>query len=194
MNIIDNVSITASSIEEQFDKNHLVLVSADSEEQPIKTWKCKVVNDAARKSIIEGGHLEDIDGRVFAFKTSHRPAASFLNFHFLISLLLNKRDRVEGCDLYLQSLPTERSFNTPGRWMRNSMLLVLAKMAGDVDPEGLAFCFGEPNVSTFVAETKIEGLQEKEVARLCMKTKGGGEGDEERDWDEDKDDDEEDDE
>lgn len=96
---------------------------------------------------------------------------------------MNKRDRVEGCDQYLQTLIAKRPFNTPGKWIRSSMLLVLAKLAGDMDPEGLAFCLGEPNVSTFVALTKMDGLEEMEAARLCLGAKGDGK--EDNKWDDD---------
>lgn len=113
---------------------------ANPTEQPIDKWKIKLINISARKSPLDFGILVDLDNRILDFKTSFRPAATFLYFHFVRSLLVNKKDKVNDCDQYIQTLSTKRSFNTPDSWMRNLMLLMLAKIVGDVDPNNLAFC------------------------------------------------------
>ena len=169
--------MTSGVFEEHFEKNHIVLVPADPKK--ITQWRLKVVNESARNKSVDFGKLCDYDDQILEFKTEFRPAASFL------SLLVNRRDRVNGCDKYYLELTTKKLFNTFGKWVRDSMLLVFIKMTDDVDSEDLAFCLGEPDVATSVAEEKMDELEELEVARLCLPLK---DGDEDEDTDEEEED------
>ena len=109
-------------------------------------------------------NLKALDGKEPSFKNDHRPASRFLYYHFVITLLRNKRDRQPGCDKFAVELPTGRPFATIGRYMRESMLLVLAKNAGDLNPEEEARLLGGGG-ETFVEEAKLTDSEESEVAR-----------------------------
>jgi hypothetical protein len=69
------------------------------------------------------------------FKNDEKPAARFLYFRFVVTLLLLKRDRIEHHSDYITELPTKKPFTTPRRYLRHSMLLTLIKNAGDYNGE-----------------------------------------------------------
>ena len=111
--------------------------------------------------------LKELDGKEVVFKNNNRPASRFLYYHFVVTLLRNKRDRQQGWERYLVDLPTGRPFATIGRYLRESMLLALAKMAGDLDAaEEVKLLGGEGE--TFVEAEKLLEVEEEEVARRAL--------------------------
>ena len=66
------------------------------------------------------------------FKNEARPAARFLYYHFVVTLLRNKLYRTERYAHHLNTLSTGRPFATMGVYLRKSMLLTLARKAGDL--------------------------------------------------------------
>lgn len=125
--------------------------------------------------------LGEIDGRRLIFKIDNRPVARFLYFHFIVILLLNKRDRQPDWRKYLAELPTKKPFATSGRYLRNSMLLTLAKSAGDMDPTEQALLLGEVGQETFEGEEQLQREEEQEIGRrifAARETEDDGDGDE----------------
>ena len=123
------------SVERAFDKVVFVLLPVDSEEQPIKRWKIQLINDSAVDTDMGRTTLKSLNGTEVDFKTEARPASRFLYYHFVVSLLRNKLYRQPGWETYLTELPTGRPFATPGKYLRESMLLTLARHAGNLTKE-----------------------------------------------------------
>lgn len=77
--------------------------------------------------------LSDLDGREIEFPTTHRPAARFLYYHFLMMLLHcrhYRHYRQPGWEEVWAKLKTCQPWPTPGRYLRESMLVGLAKATG----------------------------------------------------------------
>ena len=128
-------------IEKKFDQHLLVFTPVPNEcfQQPLRTtdtstsgsidrWQIRIVDDETKKKQIPtmGPYaltFQDIDGKELVFKTSHRPKARFLYFHYVIALLRARRHRRKGW--LLQQTQWELSWATPGRYLRESMLRVL---------------------------------------------------------------------
>lgn len=147
------------------------------------TWKVQMTNTAAVNSDMGREILGDIDGRHVLFLNNKRPAARFLYYHFVVTLLINKRDRQHGWEKYLVELPSKKPFATPGKYLRNSMLLTLAKSAGDLDPTEEARLLGEIVQETFEGGEQLDEKEEQEIGRRAfrptkqrMMRRGGGGG------------------
>ena len=163
----DNCILMYRSVEKAFDNGSFVLMPVDAKETPIRRWKVQVTNLAALDADLAKVHLKDLDGKELVFKNDNRPASRFLYYHFVVTLLRNKRDRQQGWERYLVELPTGRPFATIGRNLRESMLLALAKMAGDLDPLEEARLLGGEG-ETFVEAEKLSEVEEEEVARRAL--------------------------
>lgn len=174
----DNCLIIHKSVERLFDNGCFVLLPANLTESPIKTWKIQMTNLSAQNSDMGRKFLADLDGERVMFKNENRPAARFLYYHFVVTLLRNKRDRQPGWEIYCVELPTGKPFATPGRYLRQSMLLTLAKSAGDLDVVDEAVLLGEPGRETFVEEEKLEEREELEIGRRIFVAHGKGKNEE----------------
>lgn len=161
----DNCLMLCSSAKESFDNGNFILIPANPNESPIKTWKIQLTNTAAKNSDIGHKVLAELDGKNVLFKNDCRPAARFLYYHFVVTLLRNKRDRQPGFQDYSVSLGSIRPFATPGQYMRQSMLLVLAKNTGDLSVEEEARLLGEAGQETFEEEEQLDERAEEEIAR-----------------------------
>jgi hypothetical protein len=177
----DNCLFIHTSVERNFDNGNFVLLPADPTESPIKTWRVQLTNLAAKNSDMGRKFLADFDGQNVIFKNDNRPAARFLYFHFIITLLRNKRDRQPGWEKFCVELPTKKPFATPGRYLRQSMLLTLAKCAGDLDADRDASLLGEVGQETFEDKEQLEEKEESEIGRRAMVVYGGGDEEEEGD-------------
>lgn len=109
--------------------------------------------------------LNDYDGKEIKFKNDNRPASRFLYYHFIVTLLRNKKNRQPGWERFSTELPTGKPFATMGRYMRESMLLTLAKNAGDLNPAEETRLLGGDGGETFVEKEKLTEREETEVAR-----------------------------
>lgn len=174
----DNCLIVHATVESNFDNGNFVLIPADPTESPIKTWKIQIANWAAKHSQMGYKRLGDLDGKPLLFKNDRRPAARFLYYHFVVTLLRNKRDRQPGWEKYFSELGTLRPFATPGRYMRQSMLLILAKSTGDLDAEEEARLLGEAGQETFEEEQRLEEGAELEIGRRVFAAYEGDEDEE----------------
>ena len=161
----DNCLLIHESVQKAFDNGNFVLLPVDVSETPILRWKVQITNLAAINTDVGRMYLKDLDGKEVSFKNDNRPASRFLYYHFVITLLRNKRDRQPGWDKFSPELPTGKPFATMGRYMRESMLLALAKSAGDPNAMEEARLLGGEGGDTFVEEEKLADIEETEVAR-----------------------------
>lgn len=162
----DNCLVIHHLVERALDNGCFVLMPADISEIPISSWKIVVTDTSAGEMDFGRGRLKDFDGKILEFKNDNRPATKFLYFHFLITLLQNKRDRVAGWEKNCLNLPSGKPFATPGRYMRQSLFLALAKTAGDLSVEEEAKLLGEAEV--YQEDRNLEAAEEAEIARRIM--------------------------
>lgn len=164
----DNCLILHASVERQFGNGSFVLLPSTPTESPIKSWKVHITNHGARNADMGRTTLAALDGKTLVFKNANRPAARFLYYHFVITLLRNKRDRQPGWEKYWAKLPTGKPFATSGRYLRSSMLLTLAKSAGDVHADEDARLLGEVGKVTFEEAERLEEEAESEIGRRIL--------------------------
>lgn len=168
MDTSDNRLLMHVSAERSFDNGNFVLLPVDASETPIVRWRIKLTNTAAMNSSIGSGEkLKDLDGQEAVFKNDARPASRFLYYHFVMTLLRNKKHRQPGWEKFSAELPTEKPFATMGPYVRESMLLALARMAGDLNATEEAKLLGGKG-ATFVEEQKLADVEEAEVARRAL--------------------------
>lgn len=148
------------------DNHQFVLIPVDRNESPLKRWKVHVTMDDARKKVLYPGKtLGDLDGSELKFMNDSRPAARFLYYHFLITVIVCRDRRVAGWEKNI-SLLSGKPFATWGRWMRTSVMLSIAHAADDVAPEFEA-SLRDFNTS-FDDDKKLTNKEEVEVARRCV--------------------------
>lgn len=161
----DNCLLMHEVVERAFNNGNFVLLPVNANESPILRWKVQVTNLSAMNTDMARGLLKDYDGKEISFKNDNRPASRFLYYHFVVTLLRNKRDRQPGWEKFCTQLLTGKPFATMGRYMRESMLLTLAKNAGDLNPAEEARLLGGEGGETFVEQEKLTEREETEVAR-----------------------------
>ena len=167
VNTADNYLFIHVFVERSLERGNFVLLPVAANEKPIKRWKVHITNTAAINNDLSGKTLKELDGNEVAFKTDGRPASRFLYYHFVISLLRNKRDRQPGWEKYMVGLLTGRPFATKGKYLRQSMQLTLAKHAGDLDKEEEASLLGDGG-ETFVEGEKLDEKEEGEIAKQIL--------------------------
>ena len=163
----DNCILMHRTVQRAFNNGNFVLVPVDASEIPILRWRIQMTNLAALNTDMGKVTLKELDGKEVMFKNDNRPASRFLYYHFVVTLLRNKRDRRQGREKYLVELPTGRPFAAVGPFLRESMLLALAVMAGDLDPTEAARLLGVEG-DTFVEAEKLLEVEEAEVARRAL--------------------------
>ena len=161
----DNCLLMHEYVEKSFDNGNFVLLPVDASETPTRRWKIQITNLAAINTDMGRTSLKDLDGKEVFFKNDNRPASRFLYYHFVVTLLRNKRDRQPGWENFSTELPTGKPFATMGPYMRESMLLTLAKSAGDLNAVEEARLLGGEGGETFVEKEKLADVEETEVAR-----------------------------
>lgn len=191
MDSVDNCLLIHSSVERAFDRGQFVLIPLDAKEDPILRWKIKVTDNSALKTLIFTENLEDLDDREVVFLNMNRPASRFLYYHFVVTLLRNKKSRKPGWEKFSAELPTGKPFATMGPYLRESMLLALAKMAGDLNAEEEVKLLGGEG-ATFVEKEKLSEVEEGEVARRAFEAHEAGSAEHDDDYDDDDDDDDDD--
>lgn len=187
LNTADNYLIIHQQAEHALNNENFVLVPAKLNESPLRTWTLKLFNTAAINHDFSRKSLRDYDNEHLVFKNDNRPAARFLYYHFVVTLLRNKRDRQPGWKKFCIELLTGKPFATSELYIRQSMLMALAKMAGDVDDEAKARLLEEPDQETFVDAAELKELEESEIGRRVLMAhdarseEGEDEDDEEKD-------------
>ncbi|KAI4161915.1 MAG: hypothetical protein LQ342_004481 [Letrouitia transgressa] len=163
-----NMLIIDRDVERHFNKGHIVFMPARPQQAPIMDWIVRVTNDDVRKKSLGGGvavlKLGDLDYRKLRFKSSFRPAVRFLYFHFVMTLLINKRDKRGGWEKYLMELPVGKPFAMPGAYLRQSMLLALTEQAGDFNKDETVEVLDEEGHATFEEVKNMSKDEERDVA------------------------------
>ncbi|KAI9775410.1 MAG: hypothetical protein M1816_005938 [Peltula sp. TS41687] len=164
----DNCLMLYYMIEQAFDNANLVFVPVDPNARPILRWKAALINEDARQQqlgIPEYPTLGHLDGKELEFRTNHRPAARFLYYHFIVSLLRCRQyDRTGWQDAWTR-YRTRTPWPTPCPYLRRSMLLTLARATGDVEESEVEHLFHK---ETFEAEQKLSQDAEEEIARRTL--------------------------
>jgi hypothetical protein len=166
-----NGLLLADFVEEAFDKSQLVIVPAkEARLQPngtIDRWIIRIIDDSVRKVAVTDMNCElgDLDGRELRFKTEARPAARYLYFHYLLSILRARK--------HLSSPPGEQPipWATPGKYMRERMVRALVAEAGhavfqdrniaNVIPDGAEPDIGERTLAAHLIETPSPTMGEE---------------------------------
>ncbi|KAH0556019.1 hypothetical protein GP486_006041 [Trichoglossum hirsutum] len=165
---VDNCLMLHEDIERAFDKGILVFVPVNPAERPIRRWKTVLLNEASRNQVVffkAFKTLGDVDGMELKFRSEHRPAARFLYYHFVVSLLRCRQQREPGWENIWVKLRTGQPWPTPGRYLRQSMLLVLAKTVGNLSEgeiEGLV------QERAFDVPERMAHSEEEEIARRVL--------------------------
>ncbi|KAL8711865.1 MAG: hypothetical protein Q9220_003809 [cf. Caloplaca sp. 1 TL-2023] len=162
LNTADNGLLLHRNVERSFSEGDFVLLPADPVESPIKRWRIQMTNLAARNTDMGRSSLAKLDGTELVFKTSERPAARFLYYHLIVTLLHNKFYRQPGWEHFLAELPSK--FVTPGKWLRLSMFLTLARTVFDLSPREEIRLLGI-GLGTFEEDAKLQPREEEEVGR-----------------------------
>ena len=167
MDTADNCLLMHQYAERAFDKGQFVLIPLDASEDPILRWRIKVTDTSALNTKVFNRRLGTFDDKEVVFLNENRPASRFLYYHFVLTLLRNKKNRKPGWEKFSAELPTGKPFATMGPYMRESMLLALAKMAGDLNAEEEVKLLGGEG-KTFVEKEKLLEVEEGEVARRAL--------------------------
>lgn len=165
---VDNCLMLHKKLEAAFDKGILAFVPVDSSERPIRRWKAVLLSQAAKNQPIYFQTMKkmgDVEGLELKFRSEHRPAARFLYYHFVVSLLRCRQQRESGWEYAWARLRTGQPWPTPGRYLRQSMLLTLARAAGDLNDGEIEKIIQE---RTFDVPERLAGDEEKEVARRVL--------------------------
>ena len=181
------------SVERLFDKGCFVLIPTDAKEQPRKSWTIRITTSDSLHHLVGKRErpLADFEGETLEFKNDNRPASRFLYYHFITTLSLARRNRKHGWERVVSDLPTGRPFATPGRYMRDSMLLALAADAGDLSEDEYTRLLGAPDLETFDEKEKLEDVEEAEIARRVLEARSGKDKEEDEEVEDEDDDDDE---
>lgn len=165
MNTPDNRLMISKEIEYSMDHHQFVLIPVDRTESPLKRWKLHITMDDARKKLLYPNRfLGDLDGSELKFMNDSRPAARFLYYHFLMTIMVCRDRQKAGWEKNMKLL-SGKPFATWGRWLRTSVMLSLARTAGDLTPE-VEKALRDQNCS-FPDDQKLSDKEEVEVARRC---------------------------
>ena len=169
LNSPDNCMIIHRDAEHLLDNGSFVLMPADPSESPIRSWKIRITNSAAINADVGRKYLRELDNKEVEWKNENRPAARFLYFHFVITLLRNQRDRTPGWEKFLAELPTGKPFATMGPYLRKSTLMTLTRYARDLDAQNEAKILSVEDKELFDDGKGIEPHEEEEIARRVLK-------------------------
>ncbi|KAF8533053.1 hypothetical protein BDD12DRAFT_900614 [Trichophaea hybrida] len=137
---VRNGLLLSDSVEKRFDKHQVVIVPANGAklqaDGTIDRWILKLVDDAVKNiPMSDIGTLADLHGRELQFRTTARPAARYLYFHYLLAMLrVRKRGRKifrpqktnDPVDIESRPVP----WGTPGPYILERMVRALIAEAG----------------------------------------------------------------
>ncbi|KAI9823653.1 MAG: hypothetical protein M1826_007671 [Phylliscum demangeonii] len=162
-----NCLMVSSELETKFDQYLLVIVpvtDAESSTGTIATrWQTRILDHGCESQPVKGTGLTwgELDKRELVFRSDYRPAARYLYFHYVMSLLYAMRLGRKG---WAPAGTTgEKMWATPGPYLRASMLRALALHVGhDTDlPPGC-------DEHIFSEEVPDQEIQESEAAQAMV--------------------------
>ncbi|KAF4970060.1 hypothetical protein FZEAL_10120 [Fusarium zealandicum] len=102
-------------------------------------------------------HARELHGRTLSFKNDFRPAHRYLYFHYAMTLLRRQRHKVPGWWRGFKEYGLHKVWATPGAYLRQSAMLVLARNIGHLGPDE-AKVFVSPGGSVKnVGSSRFEG-------------------------------------
>jgi hypothetical protein len=175
-----NCLLIHKSFERAFGKGLIVIMPVDRTESPLRRWKTVLVDNSAKNQPLDLGagwaqrkgnvlsandvvlkKMSDVDGLELKFRSDKRPAARFLYFHFVMTLLLMAELKRRGYNDVVSKIRTGNPWPTLGRYLRRSMLMKLAHQAGDVDDDVLQVIYA----STYTSPVSLDDREESECVR-----------------------------
>jgi hypothetical protein len=194
----DNCIMMWYGLEKAFDNGNFVVVPVDSTERPIRRWKTVIINSGSRNQPLDLPALSRLgllDEKEIEFPTTHRPAARFFYYHFLMSLLRCRYYQQPGWDVVWEKMKGGQPWPTPGRYLRKSMLLCLANATDrNISDDVIEKLIQE---HTFISPDQLSASEEQEITRRIQEIEerqidiaereaeeGWGEEDEEEDEEE----------
>lgn len=165
-----NGLLLSTGVEKRFDKHQLVIVPANGtklqEDGTIDRWVLKIVEDSIKGIFVAdiNGTFADLHDRELVFRTSARPAARYLYFHYLVAMLRAKK---HGRKLYqktetngMQSIESDRPdpWGTFGPYLKERMVRALIAETGhDV--------FKDRELEKFtIPDNRAPGIEERAIA------------------------------
>ncbi|KAI4131439.1 MAG: hypothetical protein LQ347_002978 [Umbilicaria vellea] len=162
---VRNGMIISAPIKAKFDKFQVVIVPAQprTEAHAVDDWVLRTVNHQIDDYKVHeiGKTFKEIDGRPLVFRSNARPAARYLYFHYVVSMLLAKSDRNRKTGV-ISIASEDIVWATPGKYLRQNMLAALIREFGDVDPTAT-----EAFQEHAIGET--DGSSSEDVKRLSRK-------------------------
>ncbi|KAE8157666.1 hypothetical protein BDV40DRAFT_308512 [Aspergillus tamarii] len=132
-----NGLLISSIIEKYFDDGKLVIVP-DLPERPQVAELLRIIDmtwdKLDRRPLPESPlRYRDLDRRKLQFRTSFRPAARYLYFHYWLQVLRRawRFNQNKTADVYLRDEMGEPFWGTPGRYLPKNMLLALVEKLGN---------------------------------------------------------------
>ncbi|MCJ1258541.1 hypothetical protein MMC24_006374 [Lignoscripta atroalba] len=185
----DNCLIIHRTVERSFNDGNFVLLPINANDLPIQRWRICLTNSSAMSRDIGRTSLAVRNGSEVEFRTSFRPAARFLYYHFVVTLLRNKKYCQPGWEKIWMDLRTGHPWPTPGRYLRKSILLTLARYADDVEESEVEKLFAGDLL--FEEHGHLDEKEENEVARRVLVARGHYEVEDDEEEDDEEEDDEE---
>ncbi|KAH7143761.1 hypothetical protein EDB81DRAFT_796317 [Dactylonectria macrodidyma] len=128
-----NSLLMSKRIKSWFDSYHIVIVPVDATEDPIRRWRTDVISPSLRNTEYAPPNQstsqftgKGLDGKELVFLNENRPVARFLYFHFVMALVRIRNIERQGWKTAWARYYEQRPFPTPGKYLRQSMLLALA--------------------------------------------------------------------
>ncbi len=129
-------------IEQRFDTHQLVIIPHASQPKQasakgIDKWVVRVLDTELLDQEVFGFGVGckrtfgDIDGKLLEFLSDARPAASYLYYHYVVSILLSKRYNRKTT---VKDTAREMAWPVVGRYLRKEALLFLSEVLGQVEP------------------------------------------------------------
>lgn len=164
-----NALLLTNKIEQWFGTYHLVIVPADLTETRLRRWRIELIDKGISKASCDqrGYTGADLHERELTFRNENRPAARFLYFHFLMALVrIKDLERPKWRSVWAR-YHNYRPFPTPGNYIRQSMLIALAKHANTTDLDTIGSWISEYGFDTQLQLTPEESA---EALRRVLRT------------------------
>jgi hypothetical protein len=137
---VHNGLLLSDSVEKRFDKHQVVIVPAYGAklqaDGTIDRWVLKLVDDAVQNiPVSDVGIFADLHGRGLQFRTTARPAARYVYFHYLFAMLRMRKHgrkffRSQKTDDHVDIESRPIPWGTPSPYIQERMVRALIAEAG----------------------------------------------------------------
>lgn len=168
---VRNGMIILPAIESRFDKFQVVIVPAKprTEANPVDDWVLRIVDHQLDDYKVHeiGKTFKELDGRPLVFLSNARPAARYLYFHYVVSMLLAKSDRSRKTGA-ISIASTNVVWATPGKYIRQNVLAALVREFGGVDPTATDVFKEHAICETDASSSEDVSQLSQELASVCQ--------------------------